>query len=136
MVQTLWSIGCCRQRALNCEAIARSILGSISTAHRGAAGWAEAPSLDDLPGDGKAAILAELAQALDDRLVLDFLGGAAIVANHELAFVRMLDIVARNKGADAFDFVNQLVRDQKIERTINRRWPSLPRSLCSAASSE
>jgi len=85
-----------------------------------AAGGAQPARFDDLSGDGKAAVFAEPAQALHDCVVLDFLGRAAIVANHELAFVRMLDIVASDEGADAFDLVNELVREQEVERAINR----------------
>src|ERR1700744_5283701 len=76
------------------------------SALRGPARGAQPSRLDDLTRHGKAAILAQSAQALYNRLVLDFLGGTAIVANHELAFVRMLDIVARDKGAHALDLVN------------------------------
>ena len=102
---------------------------------RGAAGRAETAGLDDLPGDRKAAILAEPAQALHDRLVLDFRGGAAIIANHELAFMRMLDIVACHKGTDAFDFVDQLVCKQKIKCAVNRRRSKLAAaSPCNSAS--
>ena len=88
---------------------------------RGAAGGTQPARLDDLPADGKAAILAEPAQALDDRIVLKLLGRTAIVANHELALVRMLDIVAGDKRADALDLVDELVRHQKIEGAIDGR---------------
>lgn len=86
---------------------------------RGAAGGTQPANLDDLPGHGEAAILAEPAQALHDGLVLDFFGSTAIVADHKLAFVRVLDIVAGDKSAGALDLVNQLVGKQKIERAID-----------------
>ncbi len=88
---------------------------------RGAAGGTQSANLDDLPGHGKAAILAEPTQALNDCLVLDFLGGAAIVADHKLAFVRMLDVVAGDKSTGALDLMDQLVGKQKIERAIDCR---------------
>jgi hypothetical protein len=86
---------------------------------RGATGGTQPANLDDLPGNGKAAILAEPAQALYDRLVLDFFGGSAIVADHKLAFVRVLDIMAGDKSAGTLDLMNQLVGKQKIERAIH-----------------
>jgi hypothetical protein len=95
--------------------------GAAGLTMRGAAGGAQSARLDDLPADDKAAILAKAAQAEHNRLVLYFLGGAAIVANHELALVRMLNIVARDKRAHTFDFMDELVEQQKIERAINRR---------------
>jgi hypothetical protein len=87
----------------------------------GAAGGTQPANLDDLPGNGKAAIFAEPAQALYDRLILDFFGGPAIVADHKLAFVRVLDIVAGDKSAGTLDLMDQLVRKQKIERAVYRR---------------
>lgn len=92
---------------------------------RSAAGETQAAYLDDLPGDGKAAILAEPAQALYDRLVLDFFGGPAIVADHKLAFMRMLDVVAGDKSAGALDLMNEFVGQQKIERAIDCWRPKL-----------
>jgi hypothetical protein len=87
---------------------------------RGATGGTQPANLDDLPGNGKAAILTEPPQALHDRLVLDFLGSPAIVADHKLAFVRVLDIVAGDKSAGTLDLMNELVGKQKIERAIHR----------------
>lgn len=86
---------------------------------RSAAGRTQPANLDDLPGDGKAAILAEPPQTLHDCLVLDFLGGPAIVADHKLAFVRVLDVVTGDKSAGALDLMDQLVGKQKIERAID-----------------
>ena len=65
----------------------------------------------------------EPTQALHDRVVLDLLGHSAIVADHELAFVRMLDIAAGNKGANALDFVDQQMGKKKVERTVHGRRP-------------
>ena len=92
---------------------------------RRAAGGTQSARLDDVSADGKAAILAEAAQAAHNRLILYFLGGAAIVANHELALVRMLGVIAGDKRAHTFDFMDELVQQQKIERAINRRRPDL-----------
>jgi hypothetical protein len=90
---------------------------------RRTAGGTQPAHFDDLAGDREAAVLAEPAQAFDDRLVLDLLRCAAIVADHELAFVRVLDVVARDKRTRTLDFVDKLVRQQKIKRTINRGRP-------------
>jgi hypothetical protein len=83
------------------------------------AGGAQPARFDDLPRDGKAAVFAEATQALHDRVVLDLLGHSTIVADHELALVRVLDIAAGNKGADTFDFVDQQMGKKKVERTVD-----------------
>jgi len=88
---------------------------------RCATGRTQSANLDNLPGDGKAAIFAEPAQALYDCLIVDLFGGAAIVADHKLAFVRVLDVVTGNKSARALDLMDQLVGKQKIERAIDCR---------------
>lgn len=100
-------------------------LADLASAMDGSAGGAQPARFDDLPGDGEAAIRAEPAQRFDDCVVLDFLGRAAIVADHELALMRMLDIVAGDERADALDLVNELVREQKVERAIDGRWAEL-----------
>jgi hypothetical protein len=52
-------------------------------------------------------------QASHDLFVLDLLGRAAILADHELALVRMLDITAGDECARRLDLVDQLVSEQK-----------------------
>src|SRR5271166_2612592 len=90
-----------------------------------AAGGAQSASLDDLPFHGKAPALGEPAQALHDVFVLQLFGGAAIVADHELAFVRMLDIAAGDERAGSLDPVDQLVSEQEFEGSVDGRWPEL-----------
>src|SRR6266436_7086381 len=68
-----------------------------------AAGRAQSVRLDDLPFHGKAAPLAEPAQAVHDVFVTQLLVGAAIVADHELAFARMLDIAEGDKRNGSLD---------------------------------
>ena len=57
--------------------------------------------------------------------VPELLGGAAIVADHELAFVRMLDIAAGDERARSLDLVDQLVREQEFEGPVDGRRPEL-----------
>src|SRR5947209_2599874 len=90
-----------------------------------AAGGAQSARLDDLPLDGKTPALPEPSQDLHDLVVADLFGGAAIVADHELSFVRMLDIAAGDKGARSLDLVDQLVGEQKFERPVDSRRPQL-----------
>src|SRR5271165_540594 len=90
-----------------------------------AAGGAKSPRLDDLPFDGIAPPLAEPAQAPHDIFVAELFGGAAIVADHELAFVGMLDIPAGDERARSLDLVDQLVREQEFERPVDGRRPEL-----------
>ena len=77
---------------------------------------AQPSRLDDLPRDGKASQLAKPAQALDDRFILQLFGGAAILADYELAFVGMLDIAAGDERGGAFEFMDQLVSQQELAR--------------------
>src|SRR5712671_4315893 len=88
---------------------------------RRAAGGAQPARLDDLPLDGKTPPLPQAAQALYNVVVAQLFGGAAIVADHELAFVRMLDIATGDERARGLDLVDQLVRQQEFERTVDGR---------------
>src|SRR5690348_4454765 len=90
-----------------------------------ATGRAQTAGLDDLPLDGKAPSLTEPAQAPHDLLVAQLFGGSTIVADHELAFVRMFDIAASNECARSLDLVDQLVREQEFERTVDGGRPEL-----------
>ena len=99
------------------------IWSNIRSAVRRSARGTQAARLDDLAGNRKTPILAKPAQAFDDRLVLDLLGGAAIIADHELALVRVVSVIACDKGAHTLDFVHELVRQQEIQRAINRWRP-------------
>src|SRR5262245_20647889 len=74
----------------------------------GAAGGAQPAGLDDLPLDGKTPPFAEAPQAPHDFVVADLLGGATVLADHELAFMRMLDVAAGDKGVGGLDLVNEL----------------------------
>src|ERR1700760_2636550 len=67
-----------------------------------AAGWAQSARLDYLALDGKTSSFPEAPQALQDFVVAEFFGGAAIVADHELAFVRMLGIATGDERAGSF----------------------------------
>src|SRR5689334_20754151 len=92
---------------------------------RRAAGKAEPAHLDDLPLDRETASLPDPAQALDDPVIADFLGHAAIFADHKLALMRVLDVGAGDECARGLDLMDQLVREQKIERPVDRRRPEL-----------
>lgn len=81
---------------------------------------------DNLPFDGKAPSLAEPTQTLHDVIIVQLLGGTAIVADHELALVRIPNIAAGNKRTGRLDLVDELVREQEIERPVDGGWPELP----------
>src|SRR5438132_9277076 len=91
----------------------------------GAAGGAQPAGLDDLALDGKTPPFAQPAQAPHYFVVADLLGGATVLADHELALMRMLDVAAGDKGVGGLDLMNELVGEQKIERAIDRRRPEL-----------
>jgi hypothetical protein len=90
-----------------------------------AAGRTQSSCLDNLPFYGKAPVLAEPAQALNDLVVTDLLCRTAIFANHELALMRVVDITAGDIGARRLDLMDQLVREQKFERAVDGRRPEL-----------
>src|SRR5882724_6138062 len=87
----------------------------------GAAGGAPPAGLDDLALDGKTPPFAQPTQAPHDFVVANLLGGATVLADHELAFMRMLDVAAGDKGVGGLDLMNELVGEQKIERAVDRR---------------
>src|SRR5690349_6134607 len=86
----------------------------------GAASGAQPAGLDDLPLDSKTPPFAQPTQAPYDFVVADLLGGATVLADHELALMRMLDILAGDKGVGGLDLMNELVGEQKIERAVDR----------------
>src|SRR5262249_3494707 len=106
----------------------RALRARTSSSLCRATGRTQSTRLDDLPLDGKAPSLAEPAQALHDTLVVQLLGGAAIVADHELAFVGMLDVDAGDKRARRLDFMDQFVREQEFERAVDCRRPEFAAS--------
>jgi hypothetical protein len=73
-----------------------------------------------LPLDGETSPFAEPAQACHDLVVLNFFGRAAVFTDYELALMRVLGIATGDKCIGGFDPVDQLVGEQKVERTVNR----------------
>ena len=74
---------------------------------------------DHLPLDGKTPPFAEPVQACHDLVVLNLFGRAAVFTDYELALMRVLGIAARDKRIGGFDPMDQLVGEQKVERTVN-----------------
>ena len=86
----------------------------------GLAGGTQPAGLDHLPLDGETSPFAEPAQACHDFVVLNLFGRAAVFTDYELALMRVLGIATRDKRIGGFDPVDQLVHEQKVERTVNR----------------
>src|SRR5947209_12495872 len=78
---------------------ARALPGQPHSSLYRAAGRAQSARLDYLARYGKTSFFSKAAQALHDLVIAQLFGGAAIVADHELAFVRMLDIAAGDERA-------------------------------------
>ena len=84
-----------------------------------AADGTQPAGFDHLPLDGETPFFAKSAQAIDNPVVSDLLGRAAILADHELALMRVLSIAAGDKRVGGFHLVDQLVGEQEIERTVD-----------------
>jgi len=73
----------------------------------GTAGGTPSTGLDHLALDSETPTLAEPAQTPHDLFVPDLLGRAAVVADHELAVMGMLDVTAGDERARSFDLMDR-----------------------------
>ena len=88
---------------------------------RFAAAGAAAGHLDGDAADVEVEVAGASLQVGVEGAALQFVGGAAALADQEIAAMRMLRLGAADKGVAALDAMDQPLFDQEVERAIDGR---------------
>ena len=74
-----------------------------------------------MPFDLEADVGSAFDNGVADAFLFKLDGGVALAADQELALMRMLRVVATDKGVKRGDTVHQAIFQQEIQRTVNGR---------------
>lgn len=84
-------------------------------------GWAEAANLDGLTLDGEAELPGSPHDGFGNRFVIELGSAAAVLADKELADMRLLGAAASDIGVQRLDTMDEALLHQEVEGAVNRR---------------